>query len=91
MQASKENSQTGVPRQRDKSEPQKNASQQGKLTSWSAQTERQVRTQKECKIARGTYILERPDRETSQDTKGMQDSKGNLHSEEARQRDKSGH
>ena len=66
-------------------------SQQGALTNWRAQTERQVRTQKECEPARGTHRLESPDRETSQDTERLQASKGHSPSGEPRQRAKSRH
>ena len=44
MQASKGHSLPGEPRQRDKSGHGINESQQGVLTSWRSQTERQVRT-----------------------------------------------
>ena len=76
IQVSKGHSHPREPRQRDKSGHRKGASQQGKLTDWRAQTERQVRTQKECKPARGTYRLESPDRETSQDMERVQASEG---------------
>jgi len=65
MQASKGHSPTGEPRQSDKSGHGKNASQQGTLTNWRAQTEGQIRTWKECKPARGTHFLGGPDRDKS--------------------------
>jgi hypothetical protein len=91
MQANKGHSQTGEPRQIDRSEHGKSVSQQGALTSWRAQTERQVRTQKEYEPARGTHKLESPDEETSRDTKRMQVIKGNSHSGEPGQKDRLGH
>jgi len=91
LQASKSTHQLSP--DRDKSGHGKNASQQGDLTFWRAQIERQVRKWKECEPARGTYMLESPDGETSQDTERVQASKGHWHSQtgEPRQRDKSGH
>ena len=68
-----------------------NVSQQVPLTSWRAQMESQVRTQNECRLARGTHFLEILDRETSQDMEKMQVSKGHPHPGAPRQRDKSGH
>ena len=35
------------------------------LTNWRAQTEKQVKMQKQCEPGRGTHFLESPDRETS--------------------------
>ena len=67
MQASTGHSHPGEPRWRDKSGHGTNAIQQGALTNWRAQMERQVRTWKECKPAMGTHKLESPDRKTSQD------------------------
>jgi len=51
----------------------------------------QVRTQKESKQARDTHILESTDRQTSQDMKGIQASKGHSQTEEHRQTDKLGY
>ena len=68
----------------------KGCKQQGALTCWRAQTERQVRIQKECEPERGTHSLESPDRETSQDTERMRARKGHSLPGEPRQRDKSG-
>ena len=75
IQASKWHSPAGEPRQRDKLGHGKKASQKEALTPWKAQMERQVRTQKKSKPARGTHILESSDRVTIQDMGTMQDSK----------------
>src|SRR5579863_7245980 len=91
MQASEGSSQTGEPRQRDKSGHGKNTSQRGALTDWRAQMERQVRTRKECEPVRGTHGLESPDGEASQDTEGMRASEGHSLPGEPRRRHKSGH
>ena len=91
MRASKGHSLSRKPRQRDKSEHRRNASQQGALTSWRTQTQRQVRTWKECEPARGTHVLESPDTETCQDTERMQASEGHSHPGEPRYKDKSGY
>jgi hypothetical protein len=91
MRASEGHSRPGEPRHRDKSEHGNNASQRGALTSWRAQTQRQVRTRKQCEPARGTHALESPDTETSQDTETMRASEGHSPTEEPRHRDKSGH
>ena len=53
-------------RQTDKSGHRKNLSKQGALTVWIAQMDRQVRTQKESKQARGTHKLESADGQTNQ-------------------------
>jgi len=47
----------------DKSGHRRNPSKQGALTDWRAQTDRQVRTQKEYEQARGTHVLEIADRQ----------------------------
>src|SRR5437879_5034517 len=91
MRASEGHSRPGEPRHRDKLGHRKNMSQRGALTSWRAQTQRQVRTRKECEQARGTHVLESPDTETSQDTERMRASEGHSRPGEPRHRDKSGH
>ena len=69
MQAIKGNSLPGEPRQGDKSGYGKNASQQGALTNWRAQTASQ--DMERMPASKGTHFLESPDGETSQDTKTM--------------------
>ena len=72
MRASAEgHSHPGEPRHRDKSGHGNNVSQQGVLTSWRAQTQRQVRTRKECGPAEGTHKLESTDTKMSQDMERM--------------------
>jgi len=68
MRTSEWHSPTGEPRQRDKLGHGKNVSHRGALTFWRAQTERQVREQKEGDVVIGTHPLESPDRGTRQDT-----------------------
>src|SRR6267142_4938710 len=51
----------------------------------------QVRTWKESDQARGTHKLKSADRQTSQDMKRIQLSKGHSQTGECRQTDKSGH
>ena len=63
MRASKRHSLSGEPRRGDKSGHGNNASQQGALTVWRAQTETQVRTQKEFEPTRGTHHLESTERQ----------------------------
>src|SRR6266850_2253219 len=69
FQVTKGHSPTGEHRQTDKLGHGMNPSDQGALTNWRAQTDRQVRTQKESKQLRGTHILESADGQTSQDRK----------------------
>src|SRR6267142_2391385 len=75
----------------DKSGHGKNLTKQGALTNWRAQTDGQVRTQKESDRARGTHFLESADGRTSQDMERIQPSKGHSLPGEHRQTDKSGH
>ena len=67
LPASKVHSRSGAPRQRDKSGHGKNVSQQGALTAWTTQREKEVRTWKECSPVRCAHALESPGREASQD------------------------
>ena len=66
MQTGKGHLRSGEPRWRDKSGHRNHVNQQGEPTFWRAQTERQVRTWKECELVRGTHKLGSPDGETSQ-------------------------
>ena len=52
-------------RGKDELEHRKNPREQWALTSWRAQMDRQVRTQKESKQARGTHRLESTDGQTN--------------------------
>ena len=61
MQTSKGYSLSSKPRWRNKSGYIKNVNQQGALTLWRAQMERQVSTQEECGPARETHQLENPE------------------------------
>jgi len=69
----------------------KNPTEQGALTNWRVQTDRQVRTQKESDQARGTHFLGSADGQTSQDTERVQPTEGHSQTEEHRWTDKSGH
>jgi hypothetical protein len=62
VRASDGHSLSGERRQRDKLGHGKNPSEWVPLTIWRAQTEGQVKTQKESEQARGTYPLESADR-----------------------------
>jgi len=53
--------------------------------------DRQVRTQKQSKQARGTHFLESANGQTSQDTETIQASKGHSQTGECRWADKLGH
>jgi len=75
----------------DKSGHGRNLSKRGALTNWRAQTDGQVRTQKESEQVRGTHFLESTDGRTSQDTEGIQVSEGHSLPGERRRTDKSGH
>jgi hypothetical protein len=68
VRASDGHSLSGERRQRDKLGHGKNPSEWVPLTIWRAQTEGQVKTQKESEQARGTYPLESVGRGTNQDT-----------------------
>jgi hypothetical protein len=52
----------------DKLEHGENPAEQGTLTNWRVQTDRQVRTQKESDQVRGTHSLESTDGQTSQES-----------------------
>ena len=91
IRASEGHSQTGEPRNRNNSGHRKDENQQGALTFWKAQIQKQVRTQNECEPGRGTHVLENPGTETNQNTERMQASKGHSRPGEPRQGDISGH
>src|SRR6267142_290652 len=91
IQLSKGHSQAGECRWMDKSGHGKNPTEQGALTNWRAQTDRQFRTQEESNQARGTHRLESADEWTSQDTERTQLSEGHSQTGEHRQTDNSGH
>src|SRR6267142_680506 len=84
IQLSEGHLQTGVCRWVGKSGHGKNPTEQGALTSWRAQTDGQVRTQKESNQERGTHILESADGQTSQDMERIQPSEGHSHTGECR-------
>src|SRR6266850_497712 len=75
----------------DKSGHRKNPTKRGALTYWRAQTDGQVRTQKESDRARGTHRLESADGRTSQDMERIRPSEGHSQTGERRRTDKSGH
>src|SRR6267142_2058357 len=75
----------------DKSGHGNNPTERGALTNWRAQTDRQVRTQKQSNRARGTHFLESADGRTSQDTETIRPSEGHSPPGERRGTDKSGH
>jgi len=91
MQASKGHSHPGEPRWRDKSGHRKHASQQGALTSWRAQTERQVRTQRQCGLGRALTSWRAQVESQVRTQKQCKPVRGTHKLEESRQRDKSGH
>jgi len=62
FQVTKGHSPTGEHRQTDKLGHGMNPSDQGALTNWRAQTDRQVRTWNESRQLRGTHFLESADR-----------------------------
>ena len=73
-QISKEHLQPGKVRGQDWSGHEKKVSQQGVLTNWRGWRLELVRTWKESKLVRGTYLLERSEVRTGQNTEQKQAS-----------------
>ena len=88
-QPSKEHSQTGDGRGRDKSGHRNKVTKQGTLTNWRWEREGQVRTWKESNQARHTHQLEMAEGGTSQDKERKQPSKAHSLPGDGRERDKS--